>query len=64
MDSSWIDSVNYDTHSSTVTMNLKDGNAYDYADVPASTVRDWESSDSPGGFHNSRIRGNFDAVKR
>lgn len=64
MISSWIESVDYDSQTGVATMNLSDGSTYDYEDVPASTVNDWEVADSPGGFHNSQIRGNFDAVKR
>jgi len=64
MSSSWIESVDYDSLTGTATMRLSDGSTYDYEDVPESTVNEWEGSDSPGAFHNSRIRGNFDAVKR
>lgn len=64
MDSSWIQSVDYDLLDANATMNLKDGSVYEYANVPSSTMIEWEDADSPGGFHNSHIRGNFDAVKR
>jgi len=64
MISSWIESVDYDSLTGTATMNLSSGASYDYEDVPESTVNDWETADSAGTFHNSQIRGNFDAVKR
>ena len=64
MTSSWIDSVEYDAVTSTATMYLTNGESYDYEDIPESTVDEWESSESAGRFHNTHIRGNFDAVKR
>ena len=63
MTSSWIESVEHDGVD-TATMTLKNGESYDILDIDASTVNDWEGADSAGRYHNSQIRGTYDAVKR
>jgi hypothetical protein len=63
MTSSWIESVSHDGVD-TATMTLKNGESYEILDIESSTVNDWKDADSLGGYHNSEIRENFDAVKR
>ena len=63
MTSSWIESVSHDG-ADTVVMTLRNGTSYEISDISESTVNDWENADSAGRYHNSQIRGTYDAVKR
>ena len=60
--SSWIESVSYD--GATLSVETKDGETYDYQNVPQATADGIENASSKGAYHNTEIRGNFDCLKR
>jgi hypothetical protein len=64
MNSSWIESVSYDGFTQQLSVATKDGETYDYQNVPQAKADGLESASSKGAYHNTEIRGNFDYQKR
>ena len=60
MSSSWIQDLSYDSLTGDLTMQTKTGASYTYEGVGSQTASDWQTADSPGSFHNAKIRGNFE----
>jgi hypothetical protein len=56
IDSSWMKGVNYFEPKKWLTIQLKDGGEYTFANVPQSVYDDFMDSDSKGAFFNKIIR--------
>lgn len=63
-ESSNISSLAYDSDDETLTVEFKNGTAYDYHGVPAKVADEFAASDSKGKFLNQEIKGNYEYQKQ
>lgn len=59
VNSSALTVVRYNKDDLTLTIKLKDGNTYKYADVPYDVYLELVNADSKGRYFNMNIRNNF-----
>ena len=57
VDSSNLESIGYDSESSTLEIHFKQGSAYQYFDVPERIYDQLLSAESPGRFLSEQIKG-------
>jgi hypothetical protein len=57
--SSHLEKVDYDDSTDTMSVTFRDGRTYDYMNVPASTVRQFQAAGSFGEFFNRQIKSRF-----
>ena len=59
VDSSWMKGINYFEPREWLTIQLKDGREYTFANVPKSVYEEFIDSKSKGAFFNKIIRKNY-----
>jgi KTSC domain len=59
VDSSTVNSVLYHSDSSTLEVEFKNGNVYQYFDVPEAVYTEFMTSDSKGEFLAKQIKGAY-----
>jgi hypothetical protein len=59
VDSSWVDTVSYDSRLKALTVDLQDGSEYIYYNVPESVYQKLITSSSPGSVINRVIKSGF-----
>jgi len=59
VDSSNIEEIGYDLNTQTLEVQFKDGNVYQYFDVPQSVYEGLMSASSKGQFLNKEIKVNY-----
>lgn len=59
IESSMIESIGYDSSSSTLEIEFKKGAVWQYYDFPESIWYEFESAESQGKFFHARIKGQF-----
>jgi lysyl-tRNA synthetase class 2 len=57
--SSFIDQLDYDDTTDTLTITFSDGNAFDYMNVSPSTYRNFCIAPSAGQFFHRYIKGKY-----
>lgn len=57
--SSNLESVTYDDSTDTMSVTFQDGKTYDYMNVPASVVRQFQQAASFGEFFHRQIRSRY-----
>lgn len=59
LNSSMITGHHYDPASSKLTLSFKNGDTYEYSDVPMERATAFVGAASPGTFFANRIRGQY-----
>lgn len=57
--SSNIQTLRYDNETQVLQVVFKNGSIYEYYDVPARVVEDFERSETKGGFLAANIKGHY-----